>query len=106
MTIAFVGWKYDNVCVPVQVVEDQSFLSSDILVEGVWPWKGYLSVDIACLFWWKSVDSLLYLGDNFFLWDLSRCHCEVRAFGKRRYSVLRQVYKRSKKSDYVLQTCL
>ena len=48
--VAFVSWKHDDV--PVQVLEGQSLLSSD-----VW-WRefgfekdiGYLSADIICLF--------------------------------------------------------
>ena len=28
--VAFVGWKHDDVCVPVKVLESQSLLSSDV----------------------------------------------------------------------------
>jgi len=51
------------------------FSGGDLALERI---PDYLYANIVCLFWWESVDGWLYLTDNLFLSDLSRCHCEVR----------------------------
>ena len=42
--------------------------------------KDYLSADVICLFWWKSIDDWFYSADKLLLWNLSSSHCEVRTF--------------------------
>jgi len=66
--VAFVGWKH-NVCVLVQILEDQSLLSSDV--------AGGLALEkilVICLRILSvcsdgSVDDWLYLADNLWLWN-------------------------------------